>query len=204
MQSNLPKIVKLISRNDKRLAQIISTADCFNLKPHTNYYQELVESIIGQQLSLASAGAIKGRFVAMFEGEFPTPQQIVDVSVEDLRDVGFSRAKAAYIKDLAQHIIDGRINFENIDKKTNEQVIQELTKIKGIGEWTVHMFLIFAMGRLNVLAHGDLGVRTGIKNLYGLEKLPTPAEVQAIAQQNNWAPYESVACWYIWQSLTLK
>lgn len=112
-----------------------------------------------------------------------------------------SRAKATYIRDLAQHVVDGKIKFDHLDALSNEEVIRELLPVKGIGEWTVHMFLMFCMGRLDVLATGDLGIKNGMKKLYGLDHLPSPQEITAIATQNHWHPYESIACWYIWQSL---
>ena len=169
--------------------------------PHTNHYQELVESIISQQLSVKAAATITGRFVDLFGGNFPTPEQIVAKDIEELRSVGLSRPKAAYIRDLAEHVIDGRLRFTDLDLQSNDDIIQMLTGVKGIGEWTAHMFLIFSLGRLDVLAHGDLGIRNGIKQLYGFDHAPTPEEIKEIAKQQQWTPYESIACWYVWKSL---
>ena len=121
-----------------------------------------------------------------------------------MRSVGLSKGKATYVQDLAQHILDGRIDFDGIDDLSNEAIIKKLTDVKGIGEWTVHMFLMFCMGRTDVLAVGDLGIRTGIMKLYGLKQLPTPTEVTELAQANGWHPFETVACWYIWYSLDNK
>jgi DNA-3-methyladenine glycosylase II len=115
--------------------------------------------------------------------------------------LGFSRAKAAYIRDLADHIESGRISFKNFEDLSNEEILSMLTDVKGIGEWTVHMFLMFCMGRLDVLPVGDLGIRSGIKKLYGLEELPSPKQAIEIAESNHWQPYESAASWYIWRSL---
>lgn len=171
------------------------------LRPHTAYYQRLVESIIGQQLSVKAAASIKKRFTELYGGIFPAPHEILVKSVEDMRSAGLSRAKALYIRDLAQHVIDDKLQFEQFDTLSNLQIINELTAVKGIGEWTAHMFLMFAMGRLDVLATGDLGIRSGIKNLYNLDHLPSPDEVRALAEKNQWNPYETVACWYIWHSL---
>ena len=121
--------------------------------------------------------------------------------MEELRAVGLSNAKAAYVQDLAEHVQNNKLKLEKLNALSNDDVIKELVAVKGIGEWTAHMFLMFAMGRLDILAHGDLGIKNGIQKLYGLAELPTPLVVQDIALKNNWAPYESVACWYIWQSL---
>lgn len=189
--------------HDKILAPVITQAGLSTIRPHTNYYRELVEGIIGQQLSLAAADAVLSKFLTLFNNQFPTSEQIIVTPIEVLRSAGLSRAKAMYVQDLAQHIIDGRLNFKTLPNFSNEEVIRKLTAVKGIGEWTAHMFMIFSLGRLDVLAVGDLGVRTGIKRLYNLTELPTPAAIQEIAAANHWHPYESIACWYIWQSLKL-
>lgn len=190
-----------LAAHDKTLAAVIATAPLPTFTPHTDYYRALVNSIIGQQLSVKAAATIKQRFVDLFGGEFPSPEQIIDRDIEELRSVGLSRPKAAYVQDLARHILDGSVRFDTLASLSNAEIIAELTTVKGIGEWTVHMFLLFCMGRLDVLPTGDLGVRSGIKTLYGLESLPSPDEVRQIALDNNWHPYESVASWYIWHSL---
>jgi DNA-3-methyladenine glycosylase II len=170
--------------------------------PHKNYYQELVESIISQQLSVKAASAILKRFVVLCGNDgFPTPQNILKKDIEQLRSVGLSRQKAGYIQDLAIKVIDGTVRFDHLDNMTNKDVIEELTEIKGVGIWTVHMFLMFCMGRLDVLPVGDLGIKNGIQKLYGLDHQPTPDEVTLLAAENHWHPYESVASWYVWQSL---
>jgi DNA-3-methyladenine glycosylase II len=168
---------------------------------HTNYYQELVDSIISQQLSVKAARAIEGRFIGLFDGQFPSPEQILSRTIEELRSVGLSRPKAAYIQDLARNILEGIVQFDTLDQLSNDEIVAELTKVKGIGEWTVHMFLMFCMARLDVLPVGDLGIRNGVQKLYGLDHVPLPDEVVQIADTNKWAPYQSVASWYVWQSL---
>jgi DNA-3-methyladenine glycosylase II len=192
-----------LTAHDPILAAVIKQVGVCPLRPHTNYYQELVESILGQQLSLQAAAAIEARFVALFEGVFPTPEQILSVDIDTLRGIGFSRAKAAYIQDLARHVLDGTVILDKFDNLSNEEIITELITVKGIGEWTVHMFLIFCMGRIDVLPVGDLGIKNGIRKLYGFETQPTPENITRIAEQNQWHPYESVASWYVWQSLKL-
>ena len=141
-----------------------------SFEKHTNYYQELVSSIISQQLSVKAAAAIEGRFKALFDGKFPSPEQILEHDIEEYRAVGLSRPKARYIQDLALKVIEGEVAFDSLDSLSNEEIIAELTKVKGIGEWTVHMFLMFCMARLDVLPHGDLGIRNGITKLYGFEQ----------------------------------
>lgn len=186
---------------DPVLKPLITVHGLCPIRPHTNYYQDLVESIIGQQLSVRAARSITQRFVNLFGGIFPSPQQILQKDIEQLRGAGLSRPKATYIQDLARHVLEGRVRFDHLDSLSNEEIIRELTPVKGIGEWTVHMFLMFCMGRLDVLAWGDLGVRNAARKLYGLDSLPSPEELRTIATQHNWHPYESVACWYLWQSL---
>ncbi len=196
----MTKAAEYLAAHDAVLAPVIARAGLPDIRPNKNYYQELVDSIISQQLSIHAARAIEGRFRDLFGGEFPTAKQILTTDVETLRGIGLSRAKGRYVLDLAQHVVDGAVKFDHLDALGNEEIITELTAVKGIGEWTVHMFLMFCMGRLNVLATGDLGIRNGVRKLYGLAKLPTPQEVTEIATANHWHPYETVACWYIWQS----
>jgi DNA-3-methyladenine glycosylase II len=190
-----------LSSNDPVLAKVIATHKQPDFMPHSNYYQALVDSIISQQLSVKAAASIEKRFKDSFGGDFPTPEQILERDIEQLRSLGLSRPKASYIQDLAMKVVDGTVEFSTIDTLSNDEIITELTKVKGIGEWTAHMFLLFCMGRTDVLPVGDLGIRSGIKLLYGFDQAPTPDEVRAVAKKNNWHPYESTASWYIWQSL---
>lgn len=196
--------VAYLAAHDPVLAPVIARAGLCRIEPHRDYYRALGDSIIGQQLSVKAAASIKKRFRDLFDGAFPEPQAILEKSIDELRTAGLSNAKAKYIQDLAQHIIDGKIDFADIDELTNEAIIKKLTDVKGIGEWTVHMFLMFCMGRTDVLATGDLGIRNGIRTLYELDHLPSPAEITEIAERNKWHPYESIACWYLWYSLDNK
>lgn len=190
-----------LAKNDPILEELIKTYKKPSFIPHTNYYHELVDSIISQQLSVKAARSIEGRFKDLFGGDFPSPEKILEKDIEELRAVGLSRPKARYIQDLAMKILDGDVKFEKLDQLSNQEIINELTKVKGIGIWTVHMFLMFCMGRLDVLPVGDLGIRNGIMRLYELDDVPDAAKVEDIAEQHNWHPYESVASWYVWQSL---
>ena len=190
-----------LSDVDSQLNKLIEQYPRPSFLPHKNYYQELASSIISQQLSVKAAATIEGRFKDVFGGDFPSPDQILTKDIEELRTVGLSRPKAGYIQDLASKVLDGTVDFSTIDSLSNQDIIDELTKVKGIGEWTVHMFLMFCVGRLDVLPTGDLGIRNGIRKLYGFQGVPTPEEVTLIAEKYEWNPYESVASWYIWQSL---
>jgi len=194
-----------LARVDSTLAPIIAIAGLPSIIPNKNYYQALVESIISQQLSVKAAATILKRFLALFPGDdFPTPGEILEKDIEALRAVGLSRQKATYIQDLAVKVLEETVRFNHLDALSNEEVIAELTKIKGVGVWTVHMFLMFCMGRLDILPTGDLGIKNGIYSLYNLKDKPTPEEMEMIATLHKWHPYETVASWYIWHSLDNK
>lgn len=198
---DLTTAAKYLSKSDKRLAGVIKLSGPCRISPHNDHYGELVGSIVGQQLSAVAAGTIWRRVLDLFDGKMPTPKQLIKIEDQKLRDVGLSWAKVKYVKDLAQHIIDGRLDLDHIATMPNDQLIEQLTAVKGIGEWSAHMFMIFGLGRLDVLPVGDLGVRKAIQKLYGLDSLPTPEQIVTISNQNGWHPYESIAAWYLWQSL---
>lgn len=205
-QNNMNSGIEQLKNNDSILNSIILASKILpELKPHKNYYQELASSIISQQLSVKAAASIEKRFCNFFGSEqVPKPELIIKKSVEELRTLGLSRPKASYIIDLAQHVIDGNLEFGEFDNLSNQQIINELVNVKGIGEWTAHMFLIFCMGRLDVLPYGDLGIKNGIKKLYSLNSMPDKDIIEQIAKNYNWHPYESIASMYIWQSLDNK
>lgn len=190
-----------LRNSDPIMAELIKQHGPFEIELKTDLYFALVSAIIGQQLSVKAAAAIRGRFLGLFDGHTPTPAEILELDGETLRGIGFSRAKVAYIKSLAEHILNGSLELEKLPELDNETIMKELVAVKGIGEWTAHMFLMFALGRLDVLPTGDLGVRMAVRNLYGFADVPTPAEVVAIAEEYQWHPYESVASWYLWRSL---
>jgi DNA-3-methyladenine glycosylase II len=196
--------VKHLAQHDKKLAPVIERVGLCTIRPHENYYQELVDSIISQQLSVKAATAIEQRFRDMFDGHFPSPKEILTKNLDELRAIGFSYAKGRYVQDLAQKILDNEVKFDKLDEMTNEEVIAELTVVKGIGEWTAHMFLMFCMGRSDVLPVGDLGIKNGVRALYGLKAAPKVEDIAKIAKKNHWHPYESIASWYDWQSLDNK
>jgi DNA-3-methyladenine glycosylase II len=200
-QKDLEAAAAHLKKHDPILAPVIERFGLCTVEPHDDYYRELVDSIISQQLSIKASATIIKRFIALFDDKFPTPEQILQRDIDELRAVGMSRSKASYVLDLALHIEEGRLQPEKLPALSNEEVIRELVAVKGIGEWTAHMFLIFSLGRLDILATGDLGVRMAMMRLYGLDTPPKPDEMRAIADKYNWHPYESIACWYLWQSL---
>jgi DNA-3-methyladenine glycosylase II len=165
-----------------------------------DHYGALVRSIAGQQLSVLAARAIYGRLTARFGGRPPTPQEILNDEPEELRAAaGFSRAKVRYLRSLAEHVISGELELERLDELPDEEVIAELTAVKGLGLWTAQMFLMFHLERPDVLPVGDLGIRRAIERAYGLEALPDPPAMEAIAEP--WRPHRTLACRYLWRSL---
>jgi DNA-3-methyladenine glycosylase II len=164
------------------------------------HYAAIVRSIAGQQLSVKAARSIWNRLVDRFGGTAPTPEQILADDPEELRAAcGFSRAKVAYLRSLAEHVISGELELEKLPDLDDATVMAELTAVKGIGEWTAQMFLMFTLHRPDVLPTGDLGVRNAVKQAYGLETPPTPKELEEIGAA--WAPYRTRASLYLWRSL---
>jgi DNA-3-methyladenine glycosylase II len=165
-----------------------------------DHYGALVRSIVGQQLSAKVAAVMNQRMLDRFGGGPPTPEEVLAEDPEEFRAaIGLSNMKVAFLRSLAEHVIDGSLELEKMNKLPDEDVVAELIEVKGIGEWTAHMFLIFHLQRPDVLAVGDLGVRAAIRTAYGLDELPGPTEMERIAEP--WRPYRSVACRYLWRSL---
>jgi len=165
-----------------------------------DHYGALVRSIAGQQLSVKAAASIWRRLVERHGGSMPTPEQILADDPEEMRVAcGFSRAKVAYLRSLAEHVLSGELELERLPELPDGEVIRELTAIKGIGEWTAHMFLMFTLHRPDVLPTGDLGVRNAAMRAYGLAAPPAPVELEAIAEP--WRPHRTRACEYLWRSL---
>jgi DNA-3-methyladenine glycosylase II len=202
MEAAMQKAADYLSKNDPILKPVIKRTGLCTIRPvqPEDYYWELVDAIISQQLSVKAARAIEERFKALYPGSLPTPNQILVTPDEELRSIGLSGAKVKYVKSLAEHIRDGKLELELLNKLSNLEVGRELTAVKGIGEWTAHMFLMFAMARLDVLAVGDLGIKQGVQKLYNLPSLPSPEQITKLSKVNNWHPYETVACWYIWHA----
>jgi len=162
--------------------------------------RELLESVISQQLSIKASDTIFARFVGLFpHGEFPTAEMIVAMDDEMIRSAGLSYAKVSYVKSIANAFISDLIDIEKIRNQTDEEVITELTQIKGIGRWTAEMILIFTLKRLDVFSIGDLGLRNAITKLYGITD-----RKEMIILSENWKPHRSTACWYLWRSLENK
>jgi DNA-3-methyladenine glycosylase II len=187
-----------ILRKDPLLVDIIDIVGDFTLKKRNHHFSVLVESIISQQLATGAAEAIFKRFKNLYP-KFPTASEILSTRKSKLRLVGLSGMKIEYLKDLARHVEQGRLDMKSLVKMSDEDVISNLTQVKGIGRWTAEMFLIFSLGRQDVFPANDLGLRKGVQRAFSLSEIPKPREVEKIGQR--WKPYRTIATWYLWKSL---
>jgi DNA-3-methyladenine glycosylase II len=162
-------------------------------------YGALVRSIVGQQLSTKAAATIYGRMLELFGGHTPTPKQLLKVDPDKIRAAGLSRPKIAYLRDLATHVEEGTLELERLPDLPDEEVAAQLTAIKGLGQWTADMFLMFHLGRPDILPVGDQGIRRAVKVQYRLRKMPDPKRLEKLARP--WRPYRTLACLYLWSSL---
>lgn len=185
-------------RKDPILGKIIDNVGDYSLKRRNHHFAVLVESIISQQLATSAAEAIFRRFRKLYP-KFPTAAQILSTRKSKLRTAGLSGMKIDYLKDLARNIKEGRLNMKLLSKMSDEEVIVHLTQVKGIGRWTAEMFLIFSLGRQDVLPVHDLGLRKGAQMAFSLPDLPKPKELEKMGER--WRPYRSIATWYLWKSL---
>jgi DNA-3-methyladenine glycosylase II len=191
-----------LSKADPILARIITEVGTLGIVPRIERFQALVRAIIFQQLAGAAANAIYNRFVGLFPGpNFPSPEQVLAKSDAELRSVGLSEKKALYIKDLAAHIKDGKLNFHRFHRMTDEEVIADLTQVKGIGIWTAEIFMMFNLGRPDIMPADDLGVQNAVKRYYRMRKRPNRKRLLKLAER--WRPYRSAAAWYLWRSLNI-
>jgi DNA-3-methyladenine glycosylase II len=195
------KAINHLKKCDPVLRGIIERVGPFRMEYGVPQFSSVAEAIVYQQLNGKAAETIFKRFAAL-AGEPLTPEGILKLSGEQLRGVGLSKQKSAYLKDLAQKTAEGILDFSKLPELPDEEVIEHLTQVKGIGVWTAHMFLIFSLRRLNVLPTGDYGVQMALKRHYRKRKLPKPKDMDKIARA--WEPYRSVACWYMWRSLDIK
>lgn len=195
------KAVNHLKKCDPVLAAIIDRVGPCRMEFGPAEFFRLAEAIVYQQLNGKAAVTIFNRFSEL-AGQPLTPEGILKLSDAQLRSVGLSKQKSAYLKDLAAKTAAGLLDFARLPELSDEEVIEHLTQVKGIGVWTAHMFLIFSLRRPNVLPTGDYGVQMAIKKHYRKRKLPKPKDMERIAKA--WAPYRSIACWYMWRSLDIK
>ena len=203
--SHRTKIAHL-KKSDRRLKIIIEGIKLRELAGRADasgYFEAIVEAIVSQQLSIKAADTIFARFAALTPGRtFPKPREIIKIPVAKMRTCGLSKMKVSFIKDLARKTLDGSLNFKTIGTLSDEEVIEHLTSVKGIGRWTAEMFLIFSLRRDDVFSYGDLGLRNAMQRIYKMKKPPTPRQAGKITSQ--WKPYRSLGSRYLWASLKNK
>ena len=190
--------LKDLSNADQRMGKLIEKFGPPNFNLMNNYYESLIRSIVYQQLSGKAASIIYERFLDLFVFDiYPKPKDVLEVSIETLRSSGLSYQKVNYIRDLSEKWQDGTMNLTDIDSMTDEEISSELIKVKGIGQWTADMFLMFTLGRPDVFPFGDLGIQKGVMILTNMNRLPTQKEMER--KTKKWQPYRTVAAWYLWK-----
>jgi DNA-3-methyladenine glycosylase II len=204
-QAKLEEDIAHLRASDAVLRELIDRIGPDNLgdrrrgRPH-DHYAVLVRTITGQQVSTRAAEAIYGRLTARFGGRAPTPEEVLAEDPEELRAAaGLSHAKVTYLRSLAEHVVDGSLNLDALERLPDDEVTAALVAVKGIGTWSADMFLMFQLQRPDVLPVGDLGIRRAVMVVYGLPAMPTPAQVLAIGEP--WRPHRTLACLFLWRSL---
>ncbi len=197
------KAISHLKSVDPVMADVIARVGRCTLQPRTEWthFDALVRSIVYQQLSGKAAATIHGRVLTLIGDGAGAPQRIVATPHDALRSAGLSTAKANYVRNLAEHVLDGSLPVESLHELSDDEAIAALTQVKGIGRWSAQMFLMFRLGRPDVLPELDLGVQKGIQKAYRLRKLPTPAQV--LRRGAKWAPYRTVGAWYMWRVLEI-
>jgi len=190
-----------LRKADAKLAAVIDAVGRCTFEPaeHLAHFTAISRSIVFQQLSGKAASTIYGRFAALFEDETPLANALLELSDEQLRGVGLSRQKIGYLRDFSARVIAGHVPIDTLHELSDDEIISALTSVKGIGRWTAQMFLMFRLGRPDVLPDLDLGIQKGIQRAYRMRKLPTPKRVLEVGAK--WAPYRTIASWYLWRSL---
>jgi DNA-3-methyladenine glycosylase II len=200
-QQRIPSHEEILLHFDERdpvIAGVVREYGPMKLKRNRNYFVVLCKAIIGQQISIRAAESITGRFHDLFAGRAPTFEKVLGLESEHLRSVGLSRQKVAYIQDLARHFQEKIIRPRQFHYLNDEEVIQKLIQVYGIGRWTAEMFLIFSLMRMDVLPVQDLGLQAGIKKLYGLREMPSIKKMRTMGKK--WHPYQTVGTWYTWRA----
>ena len=200
--AEVERAIKRLTKADPVLGKVIRRVGDFALKTEKGGYEILVRSILSQQISIAAAKTIRTRLQALLPSKKIRVEDIHSLTDEQLQSVGISQQKRTYLRDLTRCMLDGTICFRRLKSRSDEEAIEELIQIKGIGRWTAQMYLMFSLGRLDVFAVGDLGIRNAMIALYGLDAKPTIVELENIA--SIWTPHRSIASWYLWRSLDQK
>jgi DNA-3-methyladenine glycosylase II len=190
---------RTLSRRDAALRPVIRAAPLCDMgQRRASPYAYLVRSVLYQQLAGSAARAIETRFRAAYGGRVPRAEVLAEASPVALRELGLSRQKAAAMREIGAAFRDGEVPVRRLARMSDDEIVACVTRIRGVGEWTAQMMLMFALGRPDVLPTGDYGVRKGAMRLYGLADLPKPRELEAIAER--WRPYRSIASWYLWRA----
>jgi DNA-3-methyladenine glycosylase II len=187
-----------ILKKDKKLAPIVAQHKVYALRVEKDLYFTLLRSIVSQQLSVKAADTIFNRFLLLFRDQYPHAKQLAKMPDEKLRKAGLSQQKAGYLKNIAQFALEFPMDFKTFKQMKDEEIIAHLTQIKGVGQWTVEMLLMFALGRENVFPVNDLGIINGMKKIYGLKTEGKALKNKCLALSKQWEPYRSYACLYIW------
>ena len=183
---------------DPELVTLLDSFEIEDWTPETNYFKSLTRTIIYQQLSGKAASTISNRFISLYHGKnYPTPADILNTDHDILRSVGLSNAKAKYIKNISRAFLDGTVDHKNLGKLSDEEIMEQLIAIKGVGPWTAQMFLMFTLNRPDIFPSGDLGVQKGFQQYFKLKKLPSPKIMEKRAKK--WKPYRTVASLYFWK-----
>jgi DNA-3-methyladenine glycosylase II len=202
------KARKALSASDPTMAALIERIGPIDIETRLqrrkeerpiDAYGALLRAIVGQQLSTKAARTIYLRVIDLFGGRTPSPEELLAAKEEDLRACGLSGRKTEYVRDLASHVLSGELELERLQELGDEEVIEEIVAVRGLGRWTAEMFLLFHLERPDVLSGGDLGIRKAIQIEYGLEEMPPPQRVIEIGEP--WRPYRSLASLYLWESL---
>lgn len=186
-------------RRDKKLARIIDHVGEVKLRKRSNLYFHLLRAIVAQQLSGKAADTIWGRFIELFENKDPAPKRLLFIDPEKMRGAGLSYQKAGYLKNIAQFSLDETLEYSRLKNKSDEELIEYLTRIKGVGRWTVEMILMFSLARPDVMPVGDLGIQTAIKSLYKIDLEGKPLKEKMLKLSEKWRPHRTVACIYLWR-----
>jgi DNA-3-methyladenine glycosylase II len=206
MKSMDKKQIAHLSKSDPVLAAVIKKAahlmGAWDSNKRPNHFKALIVSIINQQLSGKAADTIQKRFEALFGKKFPKPEDVLKMPTAKLRKVGLSGMKVSFMKDLSYKVLDGTVDFKAMRHWSDEEVIEHLVQVKGIGRWTAEMFLMFSLGRDDVFSYGDFALRKAMQRLYKLRAHPTPKQAKKISAK--WSPYRTLASKYLWKSLEIE
>ena len=207
MARSLSKASQALAASDPVMAELIERIGPMSIAERRrrrgqrpdDAYGALLRAVVGQQLSTKAARTIYERVIALFDGEDPSPERLLEAEETALRGAGLSGRKVEYLRDLAAHVLSGELELDRLDELGDEEVIAEIVAVRGLGQWTAEMFLMFHLGRPDVVSGGDLGIRRAIQIEYGMEEMPTPDEV--VERAEPWRPHRTLACVYLWESL---